>query len=364
MTPDPADVEPPGADPDPTGPAAGAALLAGRLLLAVLLGGVGAWGSLVLVERAWPGVGLLLVLALLAASPLRGRLRPPLALVGSMGRPLLALAEALARALGFPAREGQPDPFRLAAPAPAGPVPRLDPEFLEAVMGFGDLQVGRVMTPRTDLVMLPVDAPWDRVLETVRRTAVSRIPVYGRDRDDVIGLLMAKDLLRFLGQPPPSPRILQRILHPAVFVPIFRRAADCLDDLRKRRVHAALVVDEHGTLAGLVSLDDLLGELLGEVRDETDDVEPAEVRPQDDGSLLVHAGIDVEDFAEAVGVRLPEGDYATLGGFVLSRTQTLPRRGQVVEWGGLSFEVSGVIRNRITDVRVRRLAAFPPEEPS
>jgi putative hemolysin len=323
MTPSPLDGEPAGPTLRASAPTPAAAIVVRfvRVALAALLGAAGAWASLALLDQAWPGLALALVLVLVVPSRVHPR-------------------------------------------SPRLEADDLDPALLDAVMGFGDLPVGRIMTPRTDLVMLAAGAPWAEVLETVRRTAVSRIPVYGRDRDDVIGLLMAKDLLRFLGQPPPSPRILQRILHPAVFVPIFRRADDCLADLRKRRVHAALVVDEHGSLAGLVSLDDLLGELLGEVRDETDAVEPAEVRPQDDGSLLVHAGMDVEDFAQVVGVHLPPGDYATLGGFILSRTHALPRHGQVVEWEGLGLEVEGVVRRRITDIRVRHLARPAGEESS
>ncbi|MBN1337586.1 MAG: CBS domain-containing protein [Deltaproteobacteria bacterium] len=337
---------------EPEPPRPGAALVLARTALAALLGAVGAWTSTLVLDRAWPGVVLLLVLAV--AVPWRCSPGTPCLRVLGFAGTLVALAERLARGLGVPAGEGQPDPFRRLAVSPQGST--LDPGFLDAVVGFGDLTVGRIMTPRTDLVMLPLDAPWGEILETVRRTAVSRIPVWGRDRDDIVGLLLAKDLLRFLGQPPPSPRVLQRILHPALFVPIFRSADDCLADLKKRHVHAALVVDEHGALAGLVSLDDLLGELLGEVLDETDAEEVAEVRQQEDGSLLVQAGIDIEDFAEATGVHLPEGEYATLGGFVISRTHTLPRRGQMVEWDGLSLEVVGVVRRRITEVRVRSLS--------
>ncbi len=223
---------------------------------------------------------------------------------------------------------------------------------INAVFELDDLPVGRIMTPRADLIMLDLRAPWSEILATVREHALSRIPVYLHDRDNVVGILMAKDLLRFLGRPPPNLRQVRQVLHPPYYVPTFKRADELLEEFRKHRVHMALVVDEHGSTAGLVTLDDLLGELLGELQDESDAHNEA-YRVSEDGTVLVDGSMDIEDFAERCGFELPEGDYSTLGGFVMSLTRDLPRPGQSAEHGSTRFEVAEVSGRRISTVRVQ-----------
>ncbi len=248
-----------------------------------------------------------------------------------------------------------------------GSINAAEQELIHAVFELDDLPVGRIMTPRADLIMLDLRAPWSEILTTVQRHALSRIPVYLHDRDNVIGILMAKDLLRFLGRPPPNLRQVRQVLHPPYYVPTFKRADELLEEFRKNRVHMALVVDEHGSTAGLVTLDDLLGELMGELQDESD-AQSVEVRIDEDGSMLVDGSMDIEDFTEQCGFPLPEGDYSTVGGFVLSVTRELPEPGQTAAHGDAVFEVAKVSSRRISTVRVRKVVAADtqtgPEERS
>ncbi len=239
-----------------------------------------------------------------------------------------------------------------------GAIQPAEQEMIHAVFELDDLPVGRIMTPRADLVMLDLRSSWSEILATVRAEGLSRIPVYLHDRDNVVGVLMAKDLLRFVGRPPPNLRQVRQVLHPPCYVPTFKRADELLEEFRTQRVHMALVVDEHGSTAGVVTMDDLLGELMGELQDE-DDAHTVELRREPDGALLVDASMDIDDFADHSASPIPEGDYSTVGGFVLSLTRDLPRRGQVVSWNGLSFEVAAVLARRITEVRVR---SVEPEE--
>jgi putative hemolysin len=233
-----------------------------------------------------------------------------------------------------------------------GSIKPAEQELIHAVFELDDLPVGRIMTPRADLVMLDLRSAWSEILAMVRDHGMSRIPVYLHDRDNVVGILMAKDLLRFLGHPPPNLRQVRQVLHPPYYVPTFKRADELLEEFQRHRVHMALVVDEHGSTAGLVTLDDLLGELLGELQDEFDE-HTQELRLEPDGSLLVDGAMDIEDFAEQSETPCPEGDFSTVGGFVLSLTRELPAPGQQVSWEQITLEVVEVSGRRISTVRVR-----------
>jgi len=234
-----------------------------------------------------------------------------------------------------------------------GSINAAEQELIHAVFELDDLPVGRIMTPRADLIMLDLRAPWSEILATVHEHGLSRIPVYLHDRDNVVGVLMAKDLLRFLGRPPPNLRQVRQVLHPPYYVPTFKRADELLEEFRKHRVHMALVVDEHGSTAGLVTLDDLLGELLGEIEDEFDEVSE-DLVVDTDGSMLVDGSMDITDFAEQCDRELPSGDYSTVGGFVLSLTRDLPELGQTASYEDILFEVAEISGRRISTLRVRR----------
>ncbi len=178
----------------------------------------------------------------------------------------------------------------------------------------------------------------------------SRIPVTGVADDDIVGVLLLKDLLRFRKTPLAGPRQLRSLLLPPVFVPTSKPADSMLEEFLERRFHMAFVVDEHGTLVGLVTLDDLLGELFGDEDDDTDESEIARLRPD---ALTVKASIDVEDFVEETGITLPEGDYHTLGGFVFHELGRLPRKGDSVAVGEHRFVVAKMEGRRIAEVIVR-----------
>ncbi len=240
-----------------------------------------------------------------------------------------------------------------------GSIKAAEQELIHAVFELDDLPVGRIMTPRADLVMLDLRSPWNEILASVREHGLSRIPVYLHDRDNVVGILMAKDLLRFLGRPPPNLRQVRQVLHPPYYVPTFKRADELLEEFRNHRVHMALVVDEHGSTAGLVTLDDLLGELMGEIEDEFDD-HSVEIRVEADGSMLVDGSTDIEDFADQCACSPPEGDYSTVGGLFMSLTRELPEAGQQASFGNVLLEVAEVSGRRIITLRVRHtLQALP-----
>ena len=243
----------------------------------------------------------------------------------------------------------------------AGNLEAAEQEMLHKVFEFGDLSVHRLMTPRPDIESVRLTTPWPQLLAELRQLQNSRVPVWHLGPDDYQGVLVVKKLLPYLrriqaGGQPPSPSELRSLLLPCRYVPTTKRAEDMLREFRTERFHMAIVVDEHGNIVGLVTLDDLLSELVGELLDEDDDADP-EVTAVDSDIFTVRAGMDVEDFADRFGVSIPEGEYTTVGGFILTQLGELPDQGAEVVWGGLRFVVSEVTDRRVTELSVRPVTA-------
>lgn len=234
----------------------------------------------------------------------------------------------------------------------AGHVDPQERDIVEAVLEFEELTVGRIKTPRPDLFSLPVDLPWDDVLKQCAEQGYSRIPVYDANPDEIIGVLLLKDALQLRASPPASLAEVRGRLLPPVFVPPSKPAHDMLRVFLERSFHMAFVVDEHGTLVGLVTLDDLLSELFGEFPDidEEDDNGVQVVSP---GVFVVDAGLDLADFVQETGVPLAEGDYHTVGGFVFHHLGRLPHRGDAVATAGHRLIVRRMEGRRIAEVLVR-----------
>lgn len=245
----------------------------------------------------------------------------------------------------------------------AGNLLATEQEMLHKVFEFGDLSVHRLMTPRPDVVSIRLNAPWTEILHTLRTSGVSRVPVWLGRPDNFVGVLVVKKLLPVLsrvqaGGEPPSPTELRELLLPCRFVPTTKRAEDMLREFRTERFHMAVVVDEHGIIVGVVTLDDLLAELVGELLDETDAEDP-EVTAVGRDLFTVRASMDVADFSERFDVSLPDGEYTTVGGFILDQLGELPAKGAEVVWGELRLIVTRIERRRLVEVCV-----CPADQPS
>ncbi len=237
--------------------------------------------------------------------------------------------------------------------AASGMIDDLERDIIEAVFGFDDLTVERLMTPRTDIFSLSLTLPWEELLRTAAASGHSRIPVQGSRADDIIGVLLLKDLLQHRSIPPAGPRQLRALLLPPVFVPATKSAHALLEEFLEKQFQMAFVVDEHGTLEGLITLDDLLSELLG-------DSHETHLHPDSggstDGPWSLEGGLDAEDFEEQTGISLPDGEYNTLGGFVFMQLGRLPQPGDLTVWAGWHFTVIAMDGRRIDTVRVARSA--------
>ncbi len=227
-------------------------------------------------------------------------------------------------------------------------------EMIYSIFELGDTLVREVMVPRIDVVALEVGAPMVEALDRIMEAGHSRIPVYEETVDDIVGVLYAKDLLPALREGKTDEPI-RSLLRPAYFVPETKKADELLPDLQQRRVHMAIVVDEYGGTAGLVTIEDLLEEIVGEIQDEYDTEEPFFVQLADN-EYVCDARIDLDDLNRLVGVELPTEDSDTLGGFIYAALGRVPSVGNQVHFQEFSFTVESVQGRRIRQVRVERRA--------
>jgi CBS domain containing-hemolysin-like protein len=290
-----------------------------------------------------------------------------LPLFDAAARPLAAVTRPLVGLVAGMRAERAPEPGDgLEEAGPAGPVEGSDEatisdaegrELLKSVVDFTDALVKELMTPRPDIVAIPVTASLADLRNLFREEQYSRIPVYRDSLDNVVGIVFAKDLVAL---PPGAEPPLTTLMRTPQFVPESKRATDLLKELQRRQTHMAIVVDEYGGTAGLVTVEDLIEEIVGEIRDEYD-TESDAIIEEEDGALLVQGKAAVDDVADRLAVSIVREGFDTVGGFLLARLGRMPYVGETFETDGLEVEVVEVERRRITKVRLRRL---PPAEDS
>ncbi len=210
-------------------------------------------------------------------------------------------------------------------------------QMLEGVLRMADMTAGDVMVAAPRMDLLDIAADYDELLALVIDTAHSRFPVYEDERDNVIGILMAKDLLKLQRAPGLN---LRTLLRPAVFVPESKRLNELLRDFRSNRNHLAIVIDEFGNTAGLITIEDVLEEIVGEIEDEFDErAQENGIYTLADGTYRVAGDVGIEAVNHAFGTGLPVQDFDTIGGLVAHELGRVPRRGELVVVGGLQLSV-------------------------
>ena len=231
--------------------------------------------------------------------------------------------------------------------------------LLQSIVDFGDTLVREVMTPRPDMVAVRAAATFDELRALFRDQEYSRIPVYKENLDNIVGFVFIKDLIRLdppeSGQAPLQPD-LARFIRPATFVPETKRVAEMLKEFQRKQVQIAIVVDEYGGTAGLVTIEDLLEEIVGEIRDEYD-VETEPVADEGQGSFVFSAKVNIDEVRDRLGVEIEPEGFETVGGYVLTRVGRVPAVGETFEIDGLHIEVLEAERRRIHKVRMRLAAA-------
>jgi CBS domain containing-hemolysin-like protein len=235
--------------------------------------------------------------------------------------------------------------------------------LLSGAIELGERDAASAMVPRTEVVAVPSEATPEGIERRVLDTGHSRFPVFRDDLDHIVGFFHAKDLLRV----PPSARdqpIPRELIREALIVPESRKLRPLLLDMRRKRAHFAIVIDEHGGTAGIVTLEDLLEELVGEIRDEYD-VSELGVERLGNGRYLAPGSLRIDEAADHLGVELPEGEYETIAGFIMDRLGRIPRRRDTVDHDGWRLRVQSMHRRRVVQVLIEAktpVAANPPRD--
>jgi len=301
--------------------------------------------ALIYASRLAPWLALLVKPAILVFSPFR--------LV------LMQISRGLLATLGFrpdlqvPALH-QEDFVRMVEESHLrGLIAEMERDFIQNLLSFGELRVGQIMVPRPDIFTLALDMPCPEMIQAIKRFRFSRVPIYRDNPDDVLGILHAKDILEVGPKGWCEAEVIENLLRPAYYVPENKKAFDLLTELQVQHLRLALVVDEYGSLVGLVSVEDLLEELCGEIPQEfKEEVKPLEeIGP---GAWRVKATLSLADFNEALGLDLEAAEFDTIGGLVLNLCGALPREGRTVSFDHLRFRVTRMKGTRILELEVRR----------
>jgi putative hemolysin len=271
---------------------------------------------------------------------------------------LTIISNGLIRALGGKPRAKTPfvteDELRLMVEVSEeeGVLEEEEREMIDNVFELSDTTVREVMVPRPDIVAIEADATVEEATRVVLQGGQSRVPVYDDTLDDIVGVLYAKDLLRELAKGEKAQTV-RHLVRQAYFVPESKRLDDLLRELKKQRVHMAVVVDEYGAVSGLVTIEDLVEEIIGDIKDEYD-IEEALFERVGENAYIFDAKINAYEFGEIIGRELPEGDYETLGGFVYAQLDKIPTIGDTVDFEDLTLTVLDTKGRRITKVKVVR----------
>ena len=247
-----------------------------------------------------------------------------------------------------------------------------DAEMIQGIFEFSEKNAREVMTPRTDLVALPVEATLDETLAIVEESGMSRYPVYEETIDDILGVVLAKDLLRVVAARGTTEFALRNIMRPVHVIPGSRKVEDVLSDFKRMKEHLAVVLDEYGGTAGVVTMEDLLEEIVGDILDEYDTPEDAETPLQlRAGETMVDGSAHISELNEHFGLDIPEDGYTTIGGYVFGVLGRLPNVGDRVMAGGAIFTVREMDGRRIGSLAVdlhslgdRRSGGRVPQSPS
>lgn len=230
--------------------------------------------------------------------------------------------------------------------------------MLAGVLEVSETQVRDVMIPRSQMVVIDIEQCFEDMLAVIVESGHSRFPVIGEDRDEVLGVLLAKDLLRYFGGDPVKDVSIRRLLRPAAVIPESKRLNALLKEFRDSHNHMAIVVDEYGGVAGLLTIEDVLEEIVGDIDDEHDTEEAEFIRPDGDRDgrpcFAVRALTRIEDFNEYFDGELSDEDYDTIGGLVMHELGRLPRRGERLDFQGFEFAVTKADKRRIDLLQVQR----------
>lgn len=226
-------------------------------------------------------------------------------------------------------------------------------DMIHNIIVLRDTTVREIMIPKGDMVAIEVNSPLDAIVELINKEGCSRIPIYEEHLDNIIGIVYAKDILEYWNCDA-RPSDIRHLMHPPYFVPESKKLIDLLNEFRTNRPKIAIVIDEYGNVDGLLTVGDIMAEIVGDMVEEDDgQVEEEEIIETGDGLFTVDPKIPIDEFSEEFHVDIPEGDYDTIGGFIISRLERIPKPGETLEYAGIMFEIADSDKKRILRLVVR-----------
>lgn len=229
-------------------------------------------------------------------------------------------------------------------------------EMIEGVIDVSEMQVRDIMVPRSQMIVVEIDTPPEQFIPVIKQSGHSRFPVISETRDQIKGILLAKDLIDINFRDNTNPFDLNTIMRPAYFVPESKRLDALLRDFRQKSSHMAVVVDEYGGVAGLVTIEDILEEIVGDIVDEHDTNEDAYIKKTAQSTFLIKALTPIEDFNEYFDLELSDDDFDTIGGLVTQTLGHLPKRGETVTITPFEFKIIHADNRRIRLMEAKRIA--------
>ena len=226
-------------------------------------------------------------------------------------------------------------------------------DMIQNIIVLRDTTVREVMVPKEDMVAVECSKALSAVVDAINASGYSLIPIYEKAGDNIIGVVHAKHILRYCHKPLETVGI-REVMQPPYFVPEGKKLIDLLDEFKAKQSTMAFVIDEYGNMDGLITLDDIMAEIVGDVQGDED--EDVALKERGDGTFQVDPKMSISEFAEAFSVNIPEGDYDTVGGFITSMLERIPRPGESFQYAGMLFEIVGADKKKIS-----RLIVHPPE---
>lgn len=226
-------------------------------------------------------------------------------------------------------------------------------DMIQNIIVLRDTTVREVMVPKEDMVAVESSKALSAVVDAINASGFSLIPIYEKASDNIIGVVHAKHILRYCHTPLETVGI-REVMQPPYFVPEGKKLIDLLDEFKAKQSTMAFVIDEYGNMDGLITLDDIMAEIVGDVQGDED--EDVALKDRGDGTFQVDPKMSISEFAEAFSVNIPEGDYDTVGGFITSMLERIPRPGESFQYAGMLFEIVGADKKKIS-----RLIVHPPE---
>lgn len=308
-----------------------------------------------------------------AAEKISFKIAPVLLFIKSCFKPFIAFltvsTNLVVRMLGFDPNASEENVteeeilMMVDAGEEKGVIEESQKEMINNIFEFDDIVAADVMTHRTEIEAVEIHEPLADIVKLAIDEGYSRIPVYKEELDNIVGILYVKDLLKYVGNDVPKSFKISNIMRPAVFVPESKKCGDLFNEMTEQKLQMAIIVDEYGGVAGLVTIEDLLESIVGNMQDEYDD-EEEEIEQMTDGRFVLEGTSDIGELAETLEIDFPEGEYDTIGGFIMSELGRIPTQEEKAEvrYGGYIFTVTEMDERRISKVEAEKDPDYIAEE--